>query len=296
LLFAQLGGRHSLRDTVDGSASQSEKLYHLGCATTSRSTLADANNKRPYQMYRDLFFKLLERTQRIAPQYKLKLPDKLYFMDSTTIDLCLHLFPWARFRTAKGAVKIHTLMQADGLLPTFFIVTEGKVNDTKIAGKLSVESGSFIVFDRGYHDFNLYKHYTDKKIRFVTRMKTNARYETVTIKKTGKKCGVLSDETIRFTGYNTRKKYPYRLRKITFYDKESDKTLIFLSNEFELDANTVAAIYKARWEIELFFKTIKQNLKIKRFIGTSSNAVLTQIYVAMIAYLLVSYYKFNPLC
>lgn len=292
LLFAQLGGRHSLRDTVDGSASQSEKLYHLGCAATSRSTLADANNKRPYQMYRDFFFTLLNRTQRIAPQYKPTLPNKLYFMDSTTIDLCLKLFPWARFRKTKGAVKIHTLMQADGLLPTFFIVTDGNVHDAKAAGKLAVESGSFIVFDRGYHDFKLYKRYTDTKIRFVTKMKTNARYETVSVKKTGNKTGVVSDETIRFTGYYTRKKYPDLLRKITFHDNETDTTHRFLSNEFDLDPATIADIYKARWEIELFFKTIKQNLKIKRFMGTSSNAVLTQIYVAMIAYLLVSYYKF----
>lgn len=293
LLFAQLGGRNSLRDTIACSTSQSEKLYHLGCSTTSRSTLADANNKRPYQIYRDLFFKLLDRTQNIAPKYKLKLPRKLYIMDSTTVDLCLKLFPWARFRKAKGAVKIHTLMQADGLLPTFLIVTEGKAHDSIIANKLNVESGSFIVFDRGYHDFNLYKRYTDNKIRFVTKMKTNARYETLIVKKTGNKSGVLSDETIRFTVYNTHKKYPDHLRKITFYDKETKKTHIFLSNEFDLDAATIAAIYTARWEIELFFKTIKQNLKIKRFMGTSKNAVLTQIYVAMISCLLVSYHKFT---
>ena len=293
LLFAQLGGRNSLRDTVDGSASQSEKLYHLGCVPACRSTLAVANNKRPYQMYRDLFFKLLGRTQRIAPKYKLNLPKKLYIMDSTTIDLCLRLFPWARFRKTKGAVRLHTLMQADGLLPTFLIVTDGKVHDAKVAKKLVVESGSFIVFDRGYHDFRLYKHYTDNKIRFVTKMKTNARYETVSVKKTGKKIGVLSDETIRFTVYNTRKKYPSLLRKITFYDEETKKTHVFLSNEFDLDAVTIAAIYKARWEIELFFKTIKQNLKIKRFMGTSKNAVLTQVWTAMIAYLLVSYQKFT---
>ena len=184
-------------------------------------------------------------------------------------------------------------MQADGLLPTFLIVTEGKTNDSKVAKKLNVKTGSFIVFDRGYHDFNLYKRYTDNKIRFVTKMKTNARYETLTIKKTGNKSGVLSDETIKFTGYNTRKKYPGLLRKITFFDIETKKTHIFLSNEFDLDADAIAAIYKARWEIELFFKTIKQNLKIKRFMGASKNAVMTQIYVAMIAYLLVSYHKFT---
>jgi len=293
LLFAQLGNRNSLRDTIACSTSQSEKLYHLGCSTTSRSTLADANSKRSYRIYRDLFFKLLDRTRNIAPKYKLKLPGKLYFMDSTTIDLCLTLFPWARFRKSKGAVKIHTLMQADGLLPTFLIVTEGKTNDSKVAKKLNVKTGSFIVFDRGYHDFNLYKRYTDNKIRFVTKMKTNARYETLTIKKTGNKSGVLSDETIKFTGYNTRKKYPGLLRKITFFDIETKKTHIFLSNEFDLDADAIAAIYKARWEIELFFKTIKQNLKIKRFMGASKNAVMTQIYVAMIAYLLVSYHKFT---
>ena len=293
LLFAQLGDRNSLRDTVECSASQSEKLYHLGCSATSRSTLADANNKRPFQMYRELFFKLLDRTQRIAPKYKLKLPKKLYIMDSTTVDLCLKLFPWARFRKTKGAVKLHTLMQADGLLPTFLTVTDGTVHDSKGAKKLNVESGSFIVFDRGYHDFRLYKRYTDNKIRFVTKMKTNAQYETLAVKINDKKSGVLSDETIRFTGYYTHKKYPNLLRKITFYDKKTNKKHIFLSNEFDLDAAAIAAVYKARWEVELFFKTIKQNLKIKRFMGNSRNAVLTQIYVAMIAYLLVSYHKFT---
>ena len=292
LLFAQLGDRSSLRDTVSCSNSQSEKLYHLGCAPAYRSTLAVANSKRPYQIYRDLFFKLLNRSQSIAPKYKLKLPRKLFIMDSTTVDLCLKLFPWARFRTTKGGVKIHTLMQADGLLPTFLIVTDGKGQDTKVAYKFDVEPGSFIVFDRGYHDFNLYKRYTDNKIRFVTKAKSNARYETLTQVWTGNTTGVLSDETIQFTGYNTRRKYPGKLRKITFYDELNDKTHVFLSNEFKLKADTIADIYKARWEIELFFKTVKQNLKIKRFMGTSKNAVLTQVYVAMIAYLLVSYHKF----
>lgn len=184
-------------------------------------------------------------------------------------------------------------MQADGLLPTFLIVTDGKAHDSKVAKKLNIESGSFIVFDRGYHDFKLYKRYTDNKIRFVTKMKTNAKYETLAARTTDKDSGVLSDETIRFTGYYTHKRYPDILRKITFYDKETKKTHVFLSNEFDLDAATIAAIYKARWEIELFFKTIKQNLKIKRFMGTSRNAVLTQVWVAMIAYLLVSYHKFT---
>lgn len=292
LLFAQFGNRNSLRDTVEGCHSQTEKFYHLGCSPTSRSTLADANNKRSYQIFEDHFFKLLDRTQRIAPHYKLKLPNKLYIMDATSIDLCLKLFPWARYKNTKGAVKLHTLMQADGLLPTFLTVTDGKIHDSKTAKKINVESGSFLVFDRGYHDFELYKHYTDNKIRFVTKIKTNANYQTLQRKKTNESCGVLSDEIIQFTWYYTQKKYPYPLRKIVFYDEDTKKKHIFLTNDFDLDAKTVADIYKARWEIELFFKTIKQNLKIKRFMGTSRNAVLIQIWVAMIAYLIVSYYKF----
>lgn len=292
LLFAQFSGRHSLRDTVQSTRSQSNKLYHLGCSRANRSTLADANNKRPYQIYQETFFKLLNRVQAVAPKYKLKLSKKLFIMDSTVIDLCLSLFPWAKFRKKKGAVKIHTLMQADGLLPTFLHITDGKVHDSKAAKELNVPPESFLVYDKGYHDFNQYKYYKDNKIQFITRMKTNAAYKVIRNKKINPESDVLSDEIIEFTGYITHKKYPYPLRKIKYFDEKNDKVLIFLTNNFRLAATTIADIYKARWEIELFFKTIKQNLKIKSFMGTSKNAVLTQVWIAMITYLLLSYHKF----
>ena len=293
LIFGQFGSRHSLRDIVFSSESQINKLYHLGSRTVKRSTLADANNKRPYEIYQELFYMFLKRVQSMAPKYKPDLPSNLYIMDSTTVDLCLQLFPWARFRTSKGAVRIHTLMQADGSLPVFMNITDGKVHDVTAARVANIPDGSYLTFDRGYHDLDLYKHFKDKKIRFVTRIKKNASFRTLGFNIPDPKNGVLTDSTIEFTGYQSHKKYPFPIRKIVYCDRQTNKELIFITNDFELDAKTIALIYKARWEIELFFKTIKQNLKIKRFIGTSRNAVLTQIWIAMIAYLMVSYLKFS---
>ena len=294
ILFGQLGSRHSLRDIVFSSNSQIKKLYHLGIKKTiKRSTLADANNKRPYQIYEDLFYLFLKRVQSLAPKYKSNLPAKLYIMDSTTIDLCLQLFPWARFRNSKGAVRMHTLMQADGSLPVFMNITDGKVHDVTAARLMSVPEGSYLTFDRGYHDLNLYKQLKDRKIRFVTRIKKNASYRTLGFNMPDPKNGIMTDSIIEFAGYQSRPKYPFPIRKIIYHDKATNKELVFITNDFDLDAKTIASIYKARWEIELFFKTIKQNLKIKRFIGTSRNAVLTQIWIAMIAYLMVSFVKFS---
>lgn len=292
LLFAQFSGRSSLRDTINGTTSQSNKLYHLGCSRATRSTLADANNKRSYSIYQETFYKLFNRVQAVAPKYKLKLSKKLYIMDSTVIDLCLSVFPWAKFRQKKGAVKIHSLLQADGLLPVFLNITDGKVHDSRAAKDIDVPPESFLVFDRAYHDFDQYKYYKDNKIQFITRAKTNAAYRILKTRKIPKNSDVISDEVIEFTGYTTHKKYPHPLRKITYFDKAHERKLIFLTSNFTLSATKIADIYKARWEIELFFKTIKQNLKIKSFMGTSKNAVLTQIWIAMIAYLLMSYHKF----
>ncbi|MCJ7811845.1 IS4 family transposase [bacterium] len=292
IIFGQFSKRDSLRDTLDTMNSQQRKFYHLGTTELCRSTLSDANNKRNYRIYQDLFFKILMRVQNIAPKYKLKLNRKFYILDSTTIDLCLKLFPWARFRKTKAAVKLHTLMQADGALPVFLRITDGKVHDTKIAREVPVPNGSYLAIDRAYHDFQQYKCYNDNNIRFVTRKKTNARYVITKTNQVDGSTGIIADETIEFTGYYTHKKYPYNLRIIRYWDSETEKELEFLTNDFEMDAFTITQIYKARWEIELFFKTIKQNLKIKRFIGNSANAVWIQIWIAMIAYLLVSYLKF----
>jgi len=252
LVFAQLSRRHSIRDVVNGTHSQENKLYHLGCSSVCRSTLADANNKRPFEIYRDTFLKLHYRIQGMAPKYKLRLPSKLFIIDSTTIDLCLTLFPWAKFRKTKGAIKIHASLGADGILPSFFHMTDGKVHDSKVAPQFNIPKGSYIVFDRAYHNFNQYKSYHDNDIRFVTRMKTNAAYRVIEKRKRQKKNCVISDETIVFTAHQTHKKYPHPLRKIRFWDKENQTVLTFLTNDFDLDANTIADIYKARWEIELF--------------------------------------------
>lgn len=292
LLFSQFSGRSSLREIIDTMNSQSPKLYHLGTRPICRSTLSDANNTRDYRIYRDMYFKLLGRVQCLAPKYKLKLNNKFYILDSTTINLCLKLFPWARFRKTKGAVKLHTLLDVDGSLPEFIEITDGKVSDATVAKKLLIPEGSYLAIDRGYHDFDQYKSYNDNNIRFVTRKKTNARYKILKSHDPDKSQGILSDEIVEFTGYQTHKKYPGPLRIVRYLPDESDKELEFLTNDFELDAFTITQIYKARWEIELFFKTIKQNLKIKRFIGNSTNAVWTQIWIALIAYLLISYLKF----
>ena len=292
LLFAQIGGHESLRDTVDSSTSLSTKLYHLGARPVSRSTLSDANNKRDSRIYQDLFHNMYERAVKLAPKYKLDLPRELYMMDSTTIDLCQSVFPWARFRKNKSGIKLHTLLKADGALPAFIRISEAKMHDNKAAKEIIVPKGSYLVFDKAYHDFEQYKHYKNRNIRFITRMKTNAAFQVLK-SKTIEHSNILSDEIIEFTGYATYKKYPHPLRKIVIWDEEHEKEIIFLTNDLHLSAKTIADIYKARWEIELFFKTIKQNLKIKRFFGCSENAVRTQIWIAMIAYLLISFLKFS---
>ena len=292
ILYGQFSGRNSLREMIDTMNSQSKKLYHLGTAPVFRSTFSDANNTRDYRIYQDMYFKILRRVQSHAPKYKLKLNRNFFILDSTTIDLCLKLFPWARFRKAKGAVKIHTLLDADGSLPVFIEMTDGKVHDSTIAKKLNIPQGSYLAIDRAYHDFEQYKSYNDNNIRFVTRKKTNAKYTILETHQTDKSIGILSDYTIEFSVYLTHKRYPHPLRLIRYLDADTGNELEFLTNDFELDAHTVTHIYKARWEIELFFKTIKQNLKIKRFIGNSVNAVWTQVWIALIAYLLVSYLKF----
>ena len=292
LLFAQLSGRSSLRETLTGFSSIHQKLYHLGSRTVKRSTLSDANNKRSNLIYKELFFSLLKRAQAIAPKHKLKLNRKLFYLDASTIDLSLKLFPWARFRKTKSAVRLHTLLAADGLLPAFLTITDGKTHETTVAKNMQIPAGSYVAIDRGYHDFSLYNFFKNNNIRFVTRVKSNAKYQVLEQNDTSENSNVLKDETIAFTVYYSNKKYPHPLRLIQYYDDIQDKELTFLTNDFENDAQTITDIYKARWEIEIFFRTIKQNLKIKRFFGTNSNAVFTQIWIAMIAYLLISLHKF----
>jgi hypothetical protein len=292
LLFGQFSKRESLRETVLSINSVQSKLYHLGCRIVKRSTFSDANNKRPYQIYQELFYRLLSQTQKITPKHKIKLNRKLYILDATTIDLCLTLFPWARFRKTKSAIRIHTLMQADGSLPVFLNITDGKVHESQAVKSIPIPKGSYLAIDRGYHDFKQYNVYINNNIRFVTRMKTNAKFQILEKYQFDPDSSVTSDEIIGFIGYYTHEKCPHPLRRIQCYDKEQNKVITFLTNDLENTAQTIADIYKARWDIELFFKTIKQNLKIKRFFGTTRNAVMTQIWIAMIAYLMISFFKF----
>lgn len=291
-LLAQLGKLDSLRGTIITANSLQSKLYHLGTTNLRRSTFSDANNKRPFQIYRDLFFKVLTQTQKIAPKHKIKINRKLFFLDATTIDLCLSLFPWARFRKTKSAVRLHTLIQADGTLPVFMNITDGKVHENKAAKSIHIPDGSYLAIDRGYHDFEQYNVYKNNNIRFVTRMKTNAKYQVVKELTVPSSSHVKSDKIIEFTGYFTHKKCPHHFRMIEYFSEQQNKMLTFLCNDFENEAQTIADIYKARWDIEIFFKTIKQNLKIKRFFGTSLNAVFIQIWIAMTAYLMISFFKF----
>jgi len=292
LLSGQLARRDSLRDLIETLSSNQTALYHAGFKAVKRSTLADANANRSHEIYRDLFYKLSAKIQNAAPKYKLKLSRKLYALDSTFIELCLSVFPWAQFRQKKGAIKLHVLLDLDGLLPAFLNITDGKTHDVTAAKKMKLPKGSMVACDRAYVDYKWLYTLQIKGIRFVTRMKSNAQYRVVKSRKVDKSTGLRCDQTIRLTGVQTKKKYPGELRRISYRDPETGKRLVFLTNDFALDAKTVAAIYKARWEIELFFKTIKQNLKIKTFLGTSPNAVLTQVWIAMIAYRLLAWMKF----
>ncbi len=290
---AQLSGRISLRDIVDNISSQAHRLYHLGSAKLSRSNLSRINEDKPYALYEALFGKLLSRCQGKAPGHDFRFKNPLYSLDASTIDLCLSVFPWADFRTTKGAIKLHVGLNHEGYLPEFVTVTEGKTGDVTIGRTLKFPKGSIVAIDRGYNDYAWYNQLTEKGIFFVTRLKSNAKTRIVQRRPVLTDSGLTSDQTIEFTGIQTAKKCPIKLRRIGYRDPETGKHYIFLTNNFKLAAKTIADIYKARWQVELFFKWIKQNLKIKSFIGTSKNAVLTQIWVALCVYLLLAFIKFQ---
>jgi putative transposase len=289
--FAQLSGRNSLRDIVSNLGAQMNKLYHLGTSSVSRSSLARVNEQQPYTLYEALFNKLLTRCQSVAPKHGFRFKNKLYSLDASTIDLCLSVFPWAKFRTTKGAIKLHVGLDHSGYLPAFVTVTDGKVHDVTIGRTLKLPKDSLVVFDRGYTDYKWFNLLNNNGIFFVTRQKTNATYEVVERHTVSKKQGLTSDQTIKIKG-SKAKDCPIKLRRIGYRDAETGKHYVFLTNNFTLAAKTIADIYKARWQIELFFKWVKQNLKIKTFLGTSKNAVLTQIWIAMCMYLLLAYIKF----
>ena len=293
MAMAQLSGRNSLRDIVESISSQAHRLYHLGSAKLSRSNLSRINDGKPYALYEALFGKLLSRCQGVVPGHTFRFKNPLYSLDASTIDLCLSVFPWADFRTTKGAIKLHVGLNHAGYLPEFVTVTEGKKHDVTVGRTLEFPKGSIVAIDKGYNDYAWYKQLTDKGIYFVTRLKTNAKYRTVSRRPVLKSKGLICDQTIEFTGIQTAKKCPVQLRRIGYRDEETGKRYVFLTNNFKLSAKTIADIYKARWQVELFFKWIKQNLKIKSFVGTSKNAVLTQIWIALCIYLLLAFLKFQ---
>lgn len=292
LLFAQFTGRDSLRDVVNGLEARESELYHLGIGKVRRSTLADANEKRPWQVYELVFEKTLSKCRAFAPKHGFKFKNPLYSIDATTIDLCLSVFPWATFRTRKGAIKIHTLLDHRGHLPSAAVVTDGKKGDITVARKMRLEPGSVLAMDRAYVDFAWMQQLDKDGIFFVTRLKTNINYTTVRRFPDSKGGGVTSDSNINLTG-RKGSAYPRALRRVRFVDPETGNAYVFLTNAFHLSARTIAEIYRQRWQIELFFRWIKQHLKVKSFLGSSKNAVLTQVYVALIAYLLVAFQAFQ---
>ena len=292
MMFAQLTGRASLRDICDSLQTQAGRLYHLGINQVKKSTLADANNKRPADFYQAFFEKTYHRCMAIAPgKKKFKFKNKLYSLDASTIDLCLSVFPWAKFRSTKGGVKLHALLDHEGYIPKFAAITDAKASDLSFARTLALPVGSIVAADRAYIDFSWLYKLNKRKNFLVTRLKRNIKYKVTERRSVLKSKGLTSDQTIILTGTKSNE-CPIPLRRIGYRDPKSGKHYVFLTNNFHLAAKTIADIYKSRWEIELFFKWLKQNLKIKTFLGTSRNAVMTQIWIALITMLVLSYMNF----
>jgi len=294
LAFAQLTFRESLRDIVTCLRAVPTKLYHVGLrGRVSRSTLADANRNHDWRIYADFAQVLITRARELYAQDALavELKQTVYALDSTTIDLCLSLFPWARFRRRKGAVKLHTLLDLRGNIPCFVRITHGKTHDVTVLDHLPIEPGAFYVMDRGYIDFARLYRVTIQNAFFVTRAKRNFNFTRRARRHVDKTTGLRSDQTIVLAGAKSFESYPQPLRRIAFYDTEQKRRLVFLTNNFTLPALTIAQLYKCRWQVELFFKWIKQNLRIKAFYGTSPNAVKTQVWIAISVYVLVAIVK-----
>jgi len=293
MLFCQLGQAHSLREICGGLASCFGKARHLGIQTApKRSTLAYANEHRPWQLYEKLFYQILGRCQQLEfGKRAFRFKNRLFSLDASLIPLCVSLFDWARYRRTKGAVKLHLLLDHEGYLPVFACITTGKIHEVRIARMLNFPAGSIVVVDRGYVDFKLFRSWDEAGVFFVTRQKGNAHYRIVEERAIPKNRNILRDDIIELLGHYTHKKYPEQLRRIELWDEENEQLIVLLTNHLEFGATTIAAIYKDRWQIEIFFKTIKQNLKIKTFVGTSANALLTQIWTALIAILVLKYLK-----
>ena len=294
MAFAQITYRQSLRDIETCLRAMQPKLYHCGIrGNVSRTTLAKANENRDWRIYADFAQILIDkaRTLYADEDFGIQLSREVYALDSTTIDLCLSLFPWAKFRKHKAAVKIHTLIDLKGSIPTFVRVTDGKVHDVNILDDLILESGAIYIMDRGYLDFARLFTFTQNLSTFITRAKSNFDYRRLYYRKVDKTTGLRCDQTIMLNGFYASQDYPAVLRRIGYFDIETNKKFVFLTNNFALPALTIAQLYKCRWQIEIFFKWIKQYLRIKTFFGTTENAVKTQIWIAISVYVLVAIIK-----
>jgi putative transposase len=292
LAFAQLAGRQSLRDIESNLNAQQQHAYHLGGAAITRSSLARLNNQQPASCYEALFYRLYSRCEKQAPEHGFRFKNPLYALDASLIDLSLKLFPWSHYALGKGAMKLTVGLDLRGNIPAFATVTESKKADSECAKLLTLPKGSIVVCDRGYNDYGWYKSLTTQGIYYVTRQRSNATYEVVERRVAPDNPAVTSDSVIRYNSLRSQKKQLPDVRQVVYFDAETQKEYTFITNHFKLSAQTIADIYKQRWQVELFFKWIKQNLKIKSFLGASQNAVMTQVWVAMCVYLLLAYLRF----
>jgi hypothetical protein len=288
MAFIQLAARRSMRDGLRALAAAGRNLYHWGLKNVSRSTFADANSSRPVAFFKDLFAEMYGLCSPCAPKHKFRFKCKLYSMDATTISLCLSLFPWAAFRRNKGGVKMNTVLDHDGYIPMFADISQAKTHESRMAKSMSLPKGSIVTFDKGFINYGWFRSLCEKGIFFVTRLKENATYKLIERRPVNLSIGVTSDHVIEVTSRGKT----LRLRRVSYRDAATGKRYKFLTNNFRLAAKTIADIYKERWQIEIFFREIKQNLRIKSFVGTSENAVLIQIYTALTVYLLLAYQKF----
>lgn len=295
LAFGQLTHRESMSDTILCLKLNADKLYHLGIGkVVNKSTLSRANEKRDWRIFQDFAIKLLEQARILYKddnQLDIKLKGKVFALDSTTVDLCLEVFLWATFRKTKSAVKIHTLLDLKTAIPEFIFISEGSVHDVNAIDYISIEKGSYYVMDKAYIDFRRLYNIKLEKAYFVVREKNNIQFDLITSRPVDQTLGIISDQDISLSGFRTHKKYPDHLRRIEFYDTEFERSFVFLTNNFKLKASTITDLYKCRWKIELFFKWIKQNLKVQSFWGFTENAVKTQIWVAISVYVLVAIIK-----
>jgi len=293
MFYSQASGKDSLRDIENALKFHGNKLYHLGIKKVARSTFADTNSRVPFNVYKELFYKLLSNFKEYSPKHKFRFKNPLYSMDSSTIELCLSLFDWAKFRKQKGAVKLHCLLNNAGNIPEFITLTTGKCHDINVARELELTPDSIISFDKAYIDYKWLYSFNKKGAYFVTRAKRNMNYEVTGQQKLPHRKGLTLDYKIRLKGIYSKYDYPDEMRMVGYIDQKTEKEYIFITNNFKLSAKTIADIYKSRWQIEIFFKWIKQNLEIKTFLGTSQNAVMTQIWAAMCYYMILAYVKYK---